>query len=64
MPGEHVSNALAVTLTVEELRALVRDAVRDEMRAIVDPADTSAPVTDVELAEARKRWARKLAGRR
>lgn len=43
---------LAVTLTIEELRELVRQAVREELRA-VDP-QTPPQVTEESIARARK----------
>lgn len=53
-----------VMLTPDELRAIVREAVADAIREATDPKDLSADVTDEERAEARKRWARKLGGKR
>lgn len=48
---------LAVTLTIEQLRALVRE----ELRAVLqeEPPAPGEPITDDEMAEARKRFARR-----
>jgi hypothetical protein len=51
---------LAVTLTVEQLRTLVREAVNDALREAIEPRDLEAPISDDERAVARKRWASKL----
>lgn len=51
---------LAVTLTVEQLRTLVREAVADALREATEPRDLAAPPSDEERARARKHWANKL----
>jgi predicted RecB family endonuclease len=53
-----------VVLSPEELRAIVREAVAEALREVTEPKDQSAEPTDEERAAARKRWARKLGGKR
>jgi hypothetical protein len=51
---------LAVTLTVEQLRTLMREAVAEGIRQATEAKDPEAPISDEERAAARKRWANKL----
>jgi hypothetical protein len=55
---------LAVTLTVAQLRALVREAVADAIREASEPREPTAPISDEEHASARARWLRKMGGKR
>jgi len=56
-------SGMAVTLTIEQLRALVREEVKAAVRELEDQPNMEAPVSDDEMAEARRRWARKLRAR-
>jgi|HubBroStandDraft_6_1064221.scaffolds.fasta_scaffold163362_3 hypothetical protein len=55
---------LAVTLTVEQLRALVRDEVKAAVQELAHQPNPGEPLTDAEIADMRQTIARRVAGRR
>ncbi len=55
---------LAVTLTVAELRALVREELKAAVLELAHQPKPGEPLTEAEIADMRKTIARRVAGRR
>ncbi|HSY24925.1 MAG TPA: hypothetical protein VK841_22525 [Polyangiaceae bacterium] len=54
---------LMITLTVPQLRAIVREELMAALRELQTAPDTSRPPTDEEMAAARKKWADIMSGK-
>jgi hypothetical protein len=63
MPRKSDESRLMVTLTVGQLRAIVREELAAAIRELQTAPDTSRPTTDEEMAAARKKWADIMSGK-